>query len=507
MKSRKKKHVWKAILLFKSITLITILSAFLTKDETPSNFNFKKYDVKEQKTLNQIFPSKNSDQQITYVTINLNVKNQVSLTAGEASYFTYTPESDFYYVLETYGTLETTIQVSNTYNGTINNDDSESNINAKVEFRGIRGTPIYIKTTLSNSNVSGNYTIQLRKQRASLFGYEDYEGNSTISDLNIPYTQLSPIFETIKYENTSARDALSNDDRYLSKINSEIMFFSGHGYKSSPTEKGNGVAFKNGGISTNTTINMDRTKVAMWAACYSANSTNSKNLSIAEYSVKNGAKASVGFLDSVSFSSSKTFTNRFFSKLSEGATVKEAASFGASGLVWPWDNGKNYVIFGNDSVKITESTPSISSISLKSINTNILDELMDVSVVDLDQNSKRYYEKINGKLTNSFVDITYNNYNKIVDIKDYRKNLNRYVSINNAYLKQGIDKTIISDETIYQLNEEISRNIVYIFTNNVMTPIEITTANYTNNGIIREEITCINLTNGQKLDYSQINSF
>ncbi len=134
-----------------------------------------------------------------------------------------------------------------------------------------------------------------------MFAYDDNKGNSTISDLNTLYEKLKSMFEVIKHENKSSSDALSLDDRDLSKINSEIMFFSGHGYKNSPTEKGFGVAFKTGGITTNTTINMDRTKVAMWSACYSANSTNSKNLSIAEYAVKNGAKASVCFTESIFF--------------------------------------------------------------------------------------------------------------------------------------------------------------------------------------------------------------
>lgn len=212
-----------------------------------------------------------------YVDLNLNSKHDVSVSSGDIRYFTYTPKSDSYFVVETYGSLDTKLHVSNTYTGAICDDDSGVGLNAKVEFRGVQGKPIYIATKLYNSNISGNYQIQLRKQRVTMFACDDSKGNSTISDLNTPFTKLSPMFETIKYENTSASDALLNDERDLAKINSEIMFFSGHGYKNDSTEMGFGVKFKTGDITTSRTINMDRTKVAVWAACYSANSTNSKN--------------------------------------------------------------------------------------------------------------------------------------------------------------------------------------------------------------------------------------
>lgn len=508
MKSNTKKSAIKGIVFLTLLFIISISSACINIVHASSSDNYsEQIGVKKQRALNQFVESDNIGGGISYKRIYLNMKNNVSLSPGEIGYFTYTPESDFYFVVETYGSFDTKIQVSNTSSGTIIDDDSGTSLNAKVEFKGVQGKPIYIATKLYNSTISGNFSIQLRKQRVSMFAYDDSEGNSTIPDLNTPYNKLNPMFEVIKYENTSSSDALSTDDRDLAKINSEIMFFTGHGYKNSPTEKGFGVAFKTGGITTTTSINMDRTKVAMWAACYSANSTNSTNSSIAEYSVKKGAKAAVGFTESVTFSSSKTFTNRFFTKLSEGSTVKEAASYGASGLLWPWDNGKKYVIFGNESIRITDPTNSIITFNLKSINTNILTELNnDVFVVDIDQNSKRYYEQIDGVLTNSFVDITYDENNKIIDVKDYRKNLNQFSSINNAFMNHSISRTISIDGTIYQLDDELSRNIVYVSLNNVMTPVEIITASYIRNGLTIEETSCINLTNGQKLDYSEINS-
>lgn len=506
MKSKLKRSAVKGLIAF-AITAILSVSTGVLNASSLVDYSTPIVEQKNQRVVNriEILPLEPGND-TSYTRIYLNMKNNVSLSAGQIKYFTYTPESDYYFVIETYGDCDTKIQVSDTASGTIIDDDSGVGLNAKVEFRGVQGQPIYISTKLYNSNLTGNYSIQLRKQRISMFAYDDDDGNSTIPDLSTPFNKFSPIFDAIKYENKSSSDALANDDRDLAKLNSEIMFFSGHGYKNDANNKGFGVAFKTGGITTNTYINMDRTKVAMWSACYSANSTNSENLSIAEYSVNCGAKSAVGFTESVTFSSSKTFTNRFFTKLSEGATVKAAATHGASGLFWPWDNGKKYVIFGNENLTVTSPTTSISTFSLTKVNRNILNELgSNVIVVNMDQTTKRYYETIEGIMSNSFVDITFDN-DSIVDVKDYRKNIDTYLPINNLFINQLAANSIVIGNETYTLDEECSRNVVYALVNNVMTPIEIITARYSHNDIVIEEPTCVNLSNGQKIDYSQINS-
>ena len=477
-------------------------------DHIVANANhYEKADIKKQRLSESDTASEKDESSSSYTRVYLNEKKNISLSAGETRYFTYTPEGGYYFTVETYGSCDPKIKVWDIFNNSIIDDDSGLNRNAKIEFKGVQGQPIYIATKLFDPTASGNYSIQLRKQRISMFAYEDDNDNTTIPDLETPYNKFNEIFEAIKYENESAADALSNDNRDLAKINSEIMFFSGHGYKNSSTEKGFGVAFKKGGITTSTFLNMDRTKVAMWSACYSANSTNSDNISIAEYSVKNGAKSAIGFTESVSFSSSHTFTNRFFTKLSEGARVREAASYGAKGLLWPWDNAKKYTIFGDDDLTIASQSTSTASFSMPAVNTNILAELSDdVYVVDLDQTSKRYYERINNILTNSFVDVTYNESNEIIRIENYRKNVGVFMSINNIFRNKELPNHVSRGQNIYRLREETSRNIVYVSLNNVMTPVEITIGHYSNDEITIEETRCINLTNGRNLEYSELSS-
>lgn len=104
------------------------------------------------------------------------------------------------------------------------------------------------------------------------------------------------------------------------------------------------------------------------------------------------------------------------------------------------------------------------------------------------------------------MDITYDKDSNIIDVKDYRKDLSRVGLINGSMASQSLLPNILIDGAIYQLDDELSRNIVYIDLNNVMTPVIIIVGTYINDGITIEYTRCINLTNGQELEYSEINS-
>lgn len=344
-----------------------------------------------------------------------------------------------------------------------------------------------------------------------MFGYVDNDGISTIPDLDVPYNVFNGIFDTIKYENTSAAHVLSNDERNLSRLDSEIMFFSGHGYKQSETDMGDGVAFHTGdGVDVRMNFSMSHTKVAMWAACYSGNNTNPQNISIAEHSVVNGgAKSAVGFTKSISFSSSKKFTNNFFEKLVTGATVAESAQYGADSLLWPWDNVKDYVVFGDENVSVLDVTTSASTFSNIRINYNILDELDDNYVrYSMCENSYRYYKKIGNYISNSFVDVVFDDFEQIIKLEDYRINDENLLilELKEKYVNSSLLQKIVYNEVEFILFSEDSRNIIYYCFDNTLVPIEITMATYKSDNNIIQIPYCVNLYNGVEIDYSSINS-
>lgn len=441
----------------------------------------------------------------------LNELKPVKLSAGEVKSFYFTSNDNRYYVIETTGYYGTKLRVSNLQNGEVVDTVSGIGDNARIYFRAEATKQIKIDVKFYNSSYSGSTTLQVRRQTISMFGYVDKNNNSTISDLATPYNKFNSIFNAIKYENVSANFALSNDERGITALNSEVLFFSGHG-----NEDGSGVAFYNNGsyagsISNNMSINMDRTKVAMWSACCSASDNNSMNMSIAEASVRvAGAKSAVGFKKTVSFSSAKTFTNKFFTKLAEGSSVNNAAKKGAASIIWAWDNVKKYSVFGRGEITVTSVTKDSST--MFSLNKNNLSDYFklqrDLSEgyleTELSQNEFRYYEIINGYESSNYIDVLKEN-NKIIDSEDHRNEYTQVLEINSDYLNFSAAESINLEISRYNLMQENDEHIVYYNFDGVMTPIKITFCTYVDksgNNLLEAE--CINLYNGEKVNYSDI---
>lgn len=300
--------------------------------------------------------------------ISINETKTVVLATNEIKPYYFTPDSDGFYVVETMGELDTKLKVSGILSGEIINDDfvdinSSNNRNARIWFKAEKDKQIKIEVKPFNIE-PGTTALQVRKQRFSMFSYIDEDGNDMIQDFNIPYDLFCNLYETVKYEDKTAFFARSDDERGLSRLNSEIVFFSGHGYKDNETQKGHGIDFySNGahsGLYNTTPLNMDKVKVAMWAACFSANSTNSRNLSFAEHIKNCGAAASVGFEDEVTFAVSRLFTNGFFYALSNGDTVNDAAYWTVKNFNWiTMGNAHKYKVFVDGNIKVTSETSSL----------------------------------------------------------------------------------------------------------------------------------------------------
>lgn len=277
---------------------------------------------------------------------------KVYLEGVEVKTYYFTPNSDGYFVAETTGNLDTRLKISSSSGLFIINDDGGINNNSRIYFKAEKGVQITIDVRLyedysSDDASSGYIELQLRKQRFSMFSYVDANGNNLIENLEKPNNLFKNLFECSKYQNEHASIANSFDSTNISVVNSEIMFFYGHGYSD-----GHGVVFydhsvNRGSWTLDSFINLNRIRVAVWAACDSANSSNSRNISFAENSVINwGASSAVGFEKTVSISSASKFTDKFFEKLASGATVDESAKAGAGAVFWAWDAVKSYKVFG-----------------------------------------------------------------------------------------------------------------------------------------------------------------
>lgn len=249
--------------------------------------------------------------------ITLNEKTLVTLSAGETKSFEITVPDNKYYAVETsqYGSsaVDTYLTISNLSSGNEYNDDGGVGLYSFIGFSNQGGRNLTISVRLYNTSASGSFYLQIRKQKAVYYGFA-YEDLSTISDLNVPYNSFSTLYDSYKYENKKASHFQEIDERGYNRYNSEIVFFSGHGYKNTSTsEFGFGIRF---GDNTSFYIpnlnNMSNVRIAVWAACYSSNTNNAYNTSFIDKAVACGAKSSVGFVDTVTTVSSRSFTNGLF---------------------------------------------------------------------------------------------------------------------------------------------------------------------------------------------------
>ncbi|MBE6548805.1 MAG: hypothetical protein E7670_00070 [Ruminococcaceae bacterium] len=432
--------------------------------------------------------------------VTLNEKTIVTLSAGETKSFEITIPDNMYYSIETtqYGisTVDTYLTVNNLSTGNVYNDDGGVGLYSFIGFNNQGGRNLTISVRLYNSSSAGSFYLQIRKQKAVYYGFE-YDDISTIEDLNTPYDAFSNLYNSFKYENKNASHFSEIDERGYNRYNSEIVFFSGHGYKNSETtEFGFGISFNNDTSFYLSNIgNMNNVRVAVWSACYSSNTNNSDSTSFVDRSVSTGAKSAIGFPDTVTTTSSISFTNDLFIKLSEGYTVGDAAEYAAKQIIWPWDNVKDYRIAGSSSTTLTTPnyTKSLAMPSQNNIESNYY-SLINNDYTSFDNgNTTRYYLTINGVLTNQFVDVANKDYPQAFVAQNY--------TVDDEITVLPI---LVKYDTISTSTEE--KHLVYIVENNIATPVLISYVTITeDNGATYSEAICRNLNSGKYIDYSMIN--
>lgn len=235
-------------------------------------------------------------------------------------------------------------------------------------------------------------------------------------------------YSTWDFQNTSETTLNGDDYTGLNRLNKEILFWSGHGNEGF-------VSVVNYNLTKTYLFSselpyMGNVKLAVWATCYSS----SGNSSMAEVSVDNGARASIGWPDTTTVGSSRTFTNHLFIRLNDGYSISDSASYASSKIIWPWDNVKDYELFGtttgtiyssvNNKQNTTSYVPLYSYPDPPWYYNTIPNTLLDTSLienvnsVDLDvykdnlhyedneEDVFRHYTIINGILTTNFTDRT-----------------------------------------------------------------------------------------------------
>ncbi|MBR1625246.1 MAG: RICIN domain-containing protein, partial [Clostridia bacterium] len=439
--------------------------------------------------------------------VTLNERQTVIAAAGEIKTYQITIPDNRNYVVETIQkqtTYDTELYVSNLTYGTLYDDDSGAGSYSQICFNGQAGRDIAVSVKFKNlsEGETAMCYLQIRKQQAVFYGFDYGSGDiNTTSDLTTPYDQMSNYFRCLKFTDKNVSHFLGNDTRNYARGNSEILFFAGHGKGNNATGTTGVKFYDNTWLNYVDIPNLSNVRVAVWAACYSANKNNIYNSSMIEKSVAQGAKSSIGFTVSVNDVSARRFTNNLFKKLATGATVAESASYAANNLIWPFDNAKNYLIAGNSLETVTTALYIKNSLS-----TVLAPDDMDAIATTLANDKRyksykiksgiRYYWLVNGFLSDHFIDIIYDGKGNIVDI--YEKDEKIY--------KEKTDfeiLPIIQNKSLQDSGKE--SYIVYINRERKFVPVLIQSIDYCCvDGSVCNEYKCVNLYDGTNINYEDI---
>ena len=434
--------------------------------------------------------------------ISLHTDYSGSISAGQVRHYSFAiPGNGGLITAETKGTTDTFGTVS--MNGIqYSNDDDGIGTNFAIGFKMNSGQTAIISVRHFSSSGTGNYTLNVRRQRAYIhtFWYGLLDIN-THGDATTPSSKLSSMgYLTSSRQQQSVSDVNFVDHTGYTRINSEVYFFSGHG-------QAGGVHFYEGTLWSRHIPSMNNCKLAVWSSCYSSTAS-STEVAINQAAIDKGARSSIGWPDSVSDLSAPTFTDQLFTSLAEGKTVAQAAAAASDKILFPWDNVKDYNIKGNTSTTLSSATVQPKSLSVGGISrTELNADLSKFTYVEypLKEGGTRYIKTINGCLTNDYYDVYSNGQILKSEQTITRAEINQAKNISVLKTDYRVPQTMKADSTLFNKLLKAENHTVYIKMDNETIPVRIIYADYKNDeGFAYQDVTCINLNDNSLINYSDI---
>lgn len=431
--------------------------------------------------------------------IPLNTKITKSISAGMDYIFSYNPTDSRMYVAETTGSTDTYMYVNNTQN-IYTDDDSGIGNNSCIGFNAIAANKtIYIRVRHYSTTGTGAFTFQLRRQRAQVYTFDYGDGVDTTPFASGALNRLNAMgYESNYWHNSNQYHITDYDSTGYTRLNSEVVFFAGHGLTN-----GGGVKFKDKEFLSKDLINMNNCKLAVWATCNSA--------SFAEQSQLKGARTAIGWNKLLDQNAGRKWTDQLFIELANHKTVKNAAESASRVSLWPWDGTfDGWEIFGNKDAVISNPRVNTRNIMIPNIVSqnefeNFKNEF-DYTQYDLPGGGVRYYKTINGLLTNDYYDVL----NDGTQIIKSSSNISAQ-DIENANQQQlvksnnHVENNITADGINFNIILKTEEHVVYMKINNQMIPIQMIYTDYTNDlGIVYQDVICTNLLDNTTIDYGDV---
>lgn len=282
---------------------------------------------------------------------------------GSSYSFTFTPTISGYYVLETYGSVDTQITLSGTL---YPNDNKGYGLNEIIGFSGTSNSSITFQIHAYDVITSDTITVQVRRQTISVYAVNipanvNTTGNiSTVNQLFASYGQYPNRYAVESLTNFGSYDINVNTNlKGLTSMNSEYIIFSSHG-DTGVIKYPSGLNFLP--FSANNLPDMSNVNLAIWASCKSADGSMN---SVAQKSIDKGAMSSIGWVGTISVETSNLFIKHLLNLLI-GNQNQSISSLANSALILT-ENDPNYepglgdttltsmVLFGNTSAVLSLS--------------------------------------------------------------------------------------------------------------------------------------------------------
>lgn len=440
-----------------------------------------------------------------------------TLTAGSTDTYYFTPSYSGMFTVETFGSTDTYGTVSGAIPSTVSNDDGGAGTNFAIGFIQDAGSTTTITVRHYNSTSgAGAYTIQVRDQRAQIYTFDYGSGDiNTHNDATTPRSWLRAMGYSVGvHQNKPASHVNETIASTFKRLNSEVVFFSGHGSAGHLTFMNSSGGYDRLYDNSSYFTSMANTKVAVWSACESAVDPDGTGVrkSIARKSIDMGAQSAIGWTEVTSVSAAKKWTDQFFIELGNTMTVEAAAASAGSVFLWPWDGSYDgWQVFGDGSTLV--SYPNINPKGslpspTQTASATLLQRLTNTeefTQYELKGLGTRYYKTINGYLTNEFYDI-HDDGTLITSSVEFSNadilNINSQMITENT---ASPAKSVTAYGVTFDKLVKVEEHIVYMKLNGSIVPIKIIYSDYQNNDELKyQDVTCINLLDNSRIDYVDI---
>lgn len=345
----------------------------------------------------------------------------LTIEPGDLYLFEFTAPETGYYIVETFGSVDTYGKVRENAKVIMQDDDSGYGMNCAVGFRITKDVKVTVEITVNSSATQGGpFSIAVSRQLANIYTFKYPDGLSTLLDSQLPSQYLRNLGYKVSIrknmlKSTAIANAQSQNYPWLC---SEVFLFAGHG------DIGN-VFFSNGEQLDRLTsaemkkdpneYSMQQTKLAVWASCYSSVIPGG-GISIAEAAKDNGADASIGFCTSIKNNKATEWTNTFFKYMYSGKKVNEALTATINELQEN-EVAQAAYLYGNGSTMIMAKAPN----KRMPQDPRLKKEEEEKRILQIEDIAKNYTQKkendwvifyfkeINGIRTNDFYSIDKNN--------------------------------------------------------------------------------------------------